>query len=98
MKIHTFSQGDTVENIAEKYGISVDGLLSSNIMGAENPAIGEELLVLTPTRTYVLKQGDTPEILQRRVMEQAEWIILPKAIDMIANGRLEVINGKVWTK
>lgn len=28
--------------------------------------------------------GDTPEILQRRVMEQAEWIILPKAIDMIA--------------
>ena len=66
MKIHTFSQGDTVENIAEKYGISVDGLLSSNIMGAENPAIGEELLVLTPTRTYVLKQGDTPERLALR--------------------------------
>lgn len=31
--------------------------------------------------------GDTPEILQRRVMEEAEWKILPKAIDMIANGR-----------
>ena len=31
-------------------------------------------------------QGDTPEVLQRRVMEQAEWIILPKAIEMIANG------------
>ncbi len=30
--------------------------------------------------------GDTPELLQRRVMEQAEWVILPKAIDMIANG------------
>lgn len=29
-------------------------------------------------------EGDTPEILQRRVMEQAEWIILPKAIDQIA--------------
>lgn len=29
---------------------------------------------------------DTPEVLQRRVMEQAEWIILPKAIDMIAKG------------
>ena len=28
--------------------------------------------------------GDTPEILQRRVMEQAEWVILPKAIDEIA--------------
>ncbi|MDO4268639.1 MAG: phosphoribosylglycinamide formyltransferase [Eubacteriales bacterium] len=30
--------------------------------------------------------GDTPELLQRRVMEEAEWVILPKAIDMIANG------------
>lgn len=33
--------------------------------------------------------GDTPEVLQRRVMEQAEWILLPQAIDMIANGRIE---------
>lgn len=33
--------------------------------------------------------GDTPEVLQRRVMEQAEWILLPQAIDMIANGRME---------
>ncbi|MBR5268159.1 MAG: phosphoribosylglycinamide formyltransferase [Lachnospiraceae bacterium] len=32
--------------------------------------------------------GDTPEILQRRVMEQAEWILLPQAIDMIANGKI----------
>lgn len=33
--------------------------------------------------------GDTPEVLQRRVMEQAEWIILPQAIDMIANGGIQ---------
>ncbi len=33
--------------------------------------------------------GDTPEILQKRVMEQAEWIILPKAIDMIAKGLIK---------
>ncbi len=32
--------------------------------------------------------GDTPEVLQRRVMEQAEWILLPQAIDMIANQRI----------
>ncbi len=32
--------------------------------------------------------GDTPEVLQRRVMEQAEWVILPEAIQMIANGRV----------
>lgn len=34
-----------------------------------------------------VKPGDTPEILQRRVMEEAEWKLLPQAIDMIANGR-----------
>ena len=33
-----------------------------------------------------VQAGDTPETLQRRVMEQAEWVILPQAIDMIANG------------
>ena len=31
-----------------------------------------------------VKEGDTPEILQRRVMEEAEWVLLPKAIDMLA--------------
>ena len=36
-----------------------------------------------------VKKGDTPEILQRRVMEEAEWKILPEAINMIANGLLE---------
>lgn len=30
-------------------------------------------------------EGDTPEVLQRRIMEQAEWILLPQAIDLIAN-------------
>ena len=43
-------------------------------------------------------EGDTPEILQRRVMEQAEWIIMPKAIDLIANGRVSVENGQVHIK
>ena len=37
-----------------------------------------------------VKEGETPQILQKRVMEQAEWKILPKAIDYIANGRIEV--------
>lgn len=40
------------------------------------------------------EQGDTPEILQRRVMEEAEWVILPKVIDLIANGRVKMEDGK----
>lgn len=35
-----------------------------------------------------VKDGDTPEVLQRRVMEEAEWIILPAAINMIAKGEI----------
>lgn len=42
-----------------------------------------------------VQEGDTPEILQRRVMEEAEWILLPQAIDDFANGRIAVANGKV---
>jgi phosphoribosylglycinamide formyltransferase, formyltetrahydrofolate-dependent len=42
----------------------------------------------------MVKADDTPEILQRRVMEQAEWKILPQAIDLIANGKVKVIDGK----
>lgn len=42
-----------------------------------------------------VQQGDTAEVLQRRVMEQAEWKILPQAIDMIANNKIKVEDGKV---
>ena len=49
-------------------------------------------------KPVAVEKGDTPEILQRRVMEQAEWKILPQAIDFIANDRIEIIDGKVWTK
>ena len=41
-----------------------------------------------------VEYNDTPEVLQRRVMEQAEWILLPQAIDMIANGKVKVVDGK----
>lgn len=41
-----------------------------------------------------VEPDDTPEILQKRVMEQAEWKILPQAIDLIANGKVTVRSGK----
>ena len=41
-----------------------------------------------------VQAGDTPKILQQRVMEQAEWKILPKAIDLIAAGKVSVVDGK----
>lgn len=42
-----------------------------------------------------VQEGDTPEKLQLRVMQEAEWVILPQAIDLIANGRISVENGRV---
>lgn len=41
-----------------------------------------------------VKEGDTPELLQQRVMEEAEWSLLPKAIDLIANGKVRVMNNR----
>lgn len=49
-------------------------------------------------KAVYVQEGDTPEILQRRVMEEAEWNILPEAIDLIANGKIEVVDNLVKRK
>lgn len=41
---------------------------------------------------------DTPETLQRRIMEEAEWKILPEAVSLICQGKVEVIDGKTKIK
>lgn len=46
-------------------------------------------------KAVAVQQDDTPEILQRRVMEEAEWHIMPQAIDLIARGKISVVDGKV---
>ena len=45
-----------------------------------------------------VKQGDTPEALQRRIMEEAEWKILPEAVRLFCDGRITVENNKVYIK
>lgn len=46
-------------------------------------------------KAVAVREGDTPEVLQRRIMEQAEWKIMPRAINLIANGKVTVVDGKV---
>lgn len=46
-------------------------------------------------KAVAVKAGDTPEVLQQRVMIEAEQQILPQAIDLIANGKVTVVDGKV---
>ena len=42
-----------------------------------------------------VKEGDTPEVLQKRVMEQAEWQLLPQAVSLFCQGKLSVEDGVV---
>lgn len=60
------------------YGVKVTGATVHYVN--EIPDGGEIIL----QKAVEIQEGDTPEILQKRVMEQAEWILLPKAVEMVA--------------
>lgn len=45
-----------------------------------------------------VEDGDTPEILQKRIMEQAEWKILPRAVRLLCDEKIEVRDGRVYNK
>ena len=49
-------------------------------------------------KAVAVKQDDTPETLQRRIMEEAEWKILPEAVRLFCDGKITVENGKVHIK
>lgn len=49
-------------------------------------------------KAVYVQEGDTPEVLQKRVMEEAEWNILPEAIQLIANDQIEVVDNLVRRK
>lgn len=82
------------------YGLKVhEGVLSRGVKvtGATVHFVdeGTDTGPIILQKAVAVEQGDTPEVLQRRVMEQAEWKILPKAIDLIANGKVTVTDKKV---
>ena len=74
--------GLKVHEEALKRGVKVTG--ATVHMVDEGTDTGPILL----QKAVEVQKGDTPEILQRRVMEQAEWVLLPRAIDAIANKEL----------
>ncbi|MBE6118757.1 MAG: phosphoribosylglycinamide formyltransferase [Solobacterium sp.] len=70
--------GLKVHEAALAKGVKVSGATVHYVN--EVPDGGEILL----QKAVEVKEGDTPEILQRRIMEQAEWILLPQAAEMVA--------------
>lgn len=82
------------------YGLKVhEGVLSRGVKvtGATVHFVdeGTDTGPIILQKAVEVQQGDTPEVLQRRVMEQAEWVIMPQAIDLIANGKVSVVDGHV---
>ena len=67
-----------VHEAALEYGVKVTGATVHFVN--EIPDGGEIIL----QKAVNIKKGDTPEVLQRRVMEQAEWKILPKAVELVS--------------
>lgn len=47
-------------------------------------------------RAVYVKENDTPEILQKRVMEQAEWKILPESVELMCSGKVKIENGRTY--
>lgn len=73
-----------VHEQALAYGVKVTGATVHFVN--EEPDGGPIVL----QKAVAVQEGDTPEILQRRVMEEAEWIILPQAVSLFCQGRLTV--------
>ena len=79
-----------VHEKALAYGVKVTGATVHFVN--EEPDGGPIIL----QKAVDILPGDTPEVLQRRVMEQAEWVILPKAVSLFCQGRLSV-EGRIVT-
>ena len=72
-----------VHEAALAYGVKLSGA-TVHFVSAEcdgGPIIAQKAVYIEP--------GDTPEVLQKRVMEQAEWKLLPKAVAMVCSGEIE---------
>ena len=75
--------GLTVHEKALEYGVKVTGATVHFVN--EIPDGGKIIL----QKAVEVQDGDTPEVLQRRVMEQAEWIILPRATEMVCKSIID---------
>ena len=81
-----------VHEAALAYGVKVTGATVHFVN--EEPDGGPIVL----QKAVEIQEGDTPEVLQRRVMEQAEWRILPRAVSLFCEGRLSVEGRTVHIK
>lgn len=76
--------GLNVHKAVLEYGVKLTG---ATVHFVNEQTDGGPIII---QKAVEVKEGDTPEILQRRVMEQAEWVILPQAVSLFCQGKLNV--------
>lgn len=76
--------GLLVHEKALEYGVKVSG---ATVHFVSEECDGGPIVL---QKAVYVEEGDTPEILQRRIMEQAEWVILPRAVALFCQGKLRV--------
>ena len=84
--------GLKVHEAALEYGVKVTGATVHFVN--EIPDGGKIIL----QKAVAVEEGDTPEVLQKRIMEEAEWKILPEAVKLFCDGRIAVENNRVHIK
>ena len=81
------------------YGLKVhEGVLEFPVATVHFVDGGTDTGPIILQKAVEVHEGDTPKALQQRVMEEAEWVIMPRAIDLIANGKVTVEDGHVKIK
>ena len=78
-----------VHEKAIEYGVKVSG---ATVHFVSEECDGGPIIL---QKAVPVEEGDTPEALQRRIMEQAEWILLPQAVDLFCRGKLSVEGRRV---
>lgn len=84
--------GLKVHETALNYGVKVSGATVHFV----NEEADAGAIILQ--KAVNVENGDTPESLQKRIMEQAEWKILPEAVSLFCQDKIEIIDGKAYVK
>lgn len=84
--------GLKVHEAALEYGVKYSG---ATVHFVNEEADAGAIILQKPVE---VKRDDTPEVLQKRIMEQAEWKILPEAVSLFCQDRIEIIGGKAYVK
>ncbi len=75
-----------------KYGVKISGATVHFV----NEIADAGAIIMQ--KAVAVKNGDTPEVLQKRIMQEAEWKILPETVSLFCQEKIEIINGKAYIK